>query len=376
MEPENKAKIAQTSPALQSPAEQWSEPEKPEKTKSEKPEKSGKGSKIALALTSILALAGIAFGVYGFFIKKPSSQEVLETIKDNAKLETISSVTDVKEVDAKDVTEDKEVTITNQYVKDDLNRKISILTGISDASKDDQPLLNSALAYNEAQNFYSRGFESTNEKAAAVLIASRTLFSSGSIDYLGLDKELLSYVNEHFPDYLSYMNFNGGTYQTISYDLANKIYIRMFNETLPKQDIDPQICGYEYSYVDSADVFLNSFPFHIGGCGGTGFASLFVRKDSYKAKGDEAYVYAHIASAHLSNCGGKDGGYKLFNDFYSTGESLDCSNVITDEIVINMGGIAAENLDPSLLDTAADYRFVFKKNPATGTYYFVNLEKL
>ncbi len=80
---EDKAKIAQTDPALQSPTEHGSEPLKPEKPK---PEKSGKGSKIALVLISILALAGIGFGVYGFFFKKPEEKPTENTA--NTELES------------------------------------------------------------------------------------------------------------------------------------------------------------------------------------------------------------------------------------------------------------------------------------------------
>ncbi|MBQ1528473.1 hypothetical protein IIZ77_02390, partial [Candidatus Saccharibacteria bacterium] len=367
---ENKEEIVQTDSALQSPAEQWSEPEKPEKTKSEKPEKSGKGLKIALALTSILALAGIGFGVYGFFIKKPSSQEVLETIKDDAKLETISSVTDVKEVDAKDVTEDKEVTITNQYVKDDLNRKISILTGISDIAKDDQSLIDNALAYNEVSNFYSRGFESSAEKATAVFQASKTFFTTNEGRYIDYDNsETASYIKTNFASELDYIKQT--TYQTISYSLANKIYSSMFNETLPKESVSTNICGYHYTYIEASDSFLFDGSVIAGGCGGTGFSGILVRKDSYKAKSDEAYVYAKIAIASILSCDGDSGPYKLFNDFYNDNRSdagnnqLDCKNVITEDIMLNGGGYLTSRPDSSVLDTAADYRFVFKKNPAT-----------
>lgn len=88
MEPENKEEIAQTDPALQSPTEHGSEPLKPEK--------SGKGSKIALVLISILALAGIAFGVYEYM---QNSDKVVKISELSAKLDLIKTETKTELVD-------------------------------------------------------------------------------------------------------------------------------------------------------------------------------------------------------------------------------------------------------------------------------------
>jgi len=336
--------------------------------------KEGKGMMFGMIACAILAIGGIGFGVYEM-TKKSSSSESIETIKNNGNidLESICAVTDIKEINEKEITADSEVEITNAYIKNDLNRKISILTSISNIEEDDKTVINNSIAYNENENFYSRGFESTSEKAMAVLIASDRYFKSYDVRDLEWAQDPVStYLRNTYASTIDSIK-QQGVYKSISYSLANKIYSGLFNEDMPKESFGG-FCPYHFTYIREADAFVNTMGYDgIGGCGGTGFMGVFVRKDSFKAKKDEAYVYAHIASAGLLDCGA-DGGYKLMNDFY-TYDALDCSNMISDNVPINMGGIATGEIDSSLLDQAASYRFVFKKN-TDGTYFFDKLEKL
>ena len=329
--------------------------------------KPGKGLVFGMVFAILLGLVGVAFGIYGFFFKAPDnggsqggdsdSGQVAEDLDDKDEPET-------KEETSKQSTKKEEETeIKNQYIKDDLNRKISILTGISNASKDDKKVINTAMSYNEVHNFYyNKGFQSTTEKAGAVLIGSMSLFERIN----GYDiKDSRNAVAEYFRSkYVDGRDYNSSNYniEYMPYEIANKIYKSLFNETMPKEDVKTKICSQEYSYVASADAFIRDVP---EGCGGSGWSGIFVRKDSYKAKGDEAYVNVKIAITELA-----ENGWEIFSDL-ENGTQLNKG-----EADIYQGVLQNDKLDSAVLDNATSYRFVFKKNANSGTYYFYKLEKV
>ncbi len=339
--------------------------------------KEGKGMMIGMICCAILALGGIGFGIYGFFFKKPSTSDALEAIKSDSNIETISTVANPEEIDTAKPLEEQEVTVANQYVIDDLDRKISILTGLNWLSDDHKSLINAALAYNKVAQFYNGNLETSVDKAATVFIASKVYFDSNSTWNLENKTDAVSaFIRNNYSDTLDVIKQYYDPYYTISYTLANKLYSGLFNETLPKESIDTGICGYHFSYIPEADTFISDSGFNgVGGCGGTGYSGILVRKDSYKAKGNEAYVYAKIASAHLS----EGEGWRVYDDFYDVKWwEDDLSNLTTiDDGSLNIynGVLQEEPSDYSFMNAATDYRFVFKKS-SSGTYYFDKLEKL
>ncbi|MBQ3293702.1 hypothetical protein IJG96_01030 [Candidatus Saccharibacteria bacterium] len=322
-----------------------------------------KNNKTVIALVCVLLVLALGIGAYFLFFNKPNSATTNQS-QNTTELGTQNPANDPPQ----DTPSDEETEITDQDLLADLNRKISILTGISNTSLDSGRLLNSALAYNEVENFYSRGFQSVDEKAGAVLIGSKSLFTFVSAqDYESRNDAINDYVKANYDQYVG---FNDG-YNYIAYDTANEIYSSMFNETLPKQNIETNICAREYVYVETADAFLEALG---GGCGGTGYSGIIVRKDSYKAKDNEAYVYAKIASTHIKN----GEGWRVYDDFYALKYGDDTSNLtVIDDGTLNIyNGVFQEMpSDYSFMDAAHDYRFVFKES-ASGTYYFNKLEKL
>lgn len=357
---ENSSNFSQTDPALQSTENQGSEPMITSKIQpSEEPEKpKAKNPFVATTiLFALLALAGLGFGFYEMTQVKPTPSTPSQG----------SQASDI------------EVTTSDQYLINDLSRKVSILTGVKDFAYDDKDLLNTPLAYNEVENFFSRGFESTTEKAGAVFIGSSKLFNSFEGSYIDSDNGAIAkYLKENLSslkpesmtesEFLDFIKKND--YAMVSYALANKIYSSMFNEALPKEDIETGICGNEYIYIKDADAFLAN-PRGMG-CGGTGWSGIFVRKDSYKTKGDEAYVYVKVASTHLNT---DAAGWVIYDDFYSLKEDKSEAKIIDDTIKIYNGYLQETPADNSFMDKASDYRFVFKK-ATNGTYYFDKLEKL
>ena len=362
-EPETNEEISQTPTALASSPEQGPKP----KNKLTVP----------LIIVSILAAAGLGFGIYGFFLKKPSTEETLDAIKTDDNIETISTVAKTEEIDTSKPIGEQEVTIANQYVLDDLNRKISILTGVGNLYEDNKSVINAMLAYNKTSQFYGGKLETVADKATAVFIASKVYFKNNSTWRLEDRSDAISvFIREKYSSTLDHIAQYHDPYYTISYSVANKIYSSLFNENLPKESIVTDICGYHFSYIPEADAFINDSGFDgVGGCGGTGYSGIIVRKDSYKAKGNEVYVYVKIASTHLK----ESEGWRVYDDFYDVKwweDDLSSLTTIDDgSLHIYNGVFQEEPSDYSFMDAAADYRFVFKKS-ASGTYYFDKLEKL
>lgn len=341
------------------------------------PPKQGNGSKIAIIILAILATAGLGFGIYGFFFKKPSTSEAIDILSQDD-LTAISVVSDTKELPTQDTT-NQEITITNPYILRDLNHKFAALNGFNYETESNQ-FQTAPWAYNDAVKLYN-GNDDYSFLGSKAIISELKPASAWSSFYNGLSDALKNYLNELNSKY----NLSEVSYDTVAatgfvpYEQANRAYhdLAGTDSDLAKSDYGTATCTV-YHYIAEADGFAGeSF-----GCGGAGYGSFMVRKDSFKAKGDEAYVYMHLISTSGVDHDDESGrdvchvldGWTTNIDGNGTEERSELDKFSPDSIWCTFpNNYATEH--SSLFDQAQAYRFVFKKN-SEGIYAFSKVEKL
>ncbi|MBR3320242.1 hypothetical protein IKG20_02975 [Candidatus Saccharibacteria bacterium] len=346
-----------------------------------KREKQKNPFKIATIICAILALAGIGFGIYGFFFKKPSADEAINSLSQED-VAAIAVVSDAKELPATNNSENQEITITNPYILRDLNHKFAMLHGVSsrtDTKAESNQFLTTMWAYNYTSNLYATNNYSFL-KDMAIVTASIAAEQQKSF-YNGL--------SDIIKKYLDTANQNNGSpqasYEEIAkagfatYEQANQAFhdLAGTGSDLPKED-GFHVCTH-YQYISEADGFLQVPG---GGCGGAGYGALMVRKDSLKAKGDEAYIYTHLLTTSGVDQESEPGknichvldGWRTKENVDDVEERKELDKFETNSLWCSFPDDYATTHD-SLFDQSQAYKFVFKKN-SEGIYSFERVEKL
>ena len=326
-----------------------------------------------MACCAALAVGGIGFGVYGLFFKKPSANEALGSLSQED-LATISVVSDVKELPTDKNSENQEVVITNPYVLRDLNHQFTVLNGFKYETEFDQ-VQTAYWAYNDAVKLYndSNDYSFLGGKAVAEELKPANTWNAF---YDGLSNTLRTYLN----NLNSEIGVPEADYETVArtgyvpYEQANRAYhdLADTDTDLAKKDYHMATCAVYY-YVTEADGFL-SYSY---GCGGAGYGSFMVRKDSFKAKGDEAYIYTHlISTSGIDDQGGCHvlNGWATNMDGNSVEERTEVDKFAPDSLWCSFPNDYAST-HASVIDQGQAYRFIFKKN-SEGIYSFSKVEKL
>ncbi|MBR3204164.1 hypothetical protein IKF81_00575 [Candidatus Saccharibacteria bacterium] len=338
-------------------------------------QKNGKGLKVAVVLLAILAVAGIGFGGYEFYINNQKKNNVSQ----NATYETAVKAPEQSSTGKSEIAEQKEIDITNEYVLRDLRQKLSKLHGLTYSSLEDYDTLRTAMAYNFIDHVYTNTLSSEQKTSISVKGELRPVNSFVSLYYENYAQQISSYIQSRDDASWWGNNIYSSDLDYIPYGLANKYYQDLFggNESISKQDIKTGVCGTEYLYVPSADGFIEA-P---SGCGGAGFPLVYVKIDSYKARGDEAYFDVRTATAFAVDFS-TSSDYTLYDGlYYNTKESnvnLPESNYYENgkEIGSLSGNTeSAETVFEQYGDQIKSYRFVFKMNK-DGVFYFSNVEAL
>lgn len=298
--------------------------------------KKPKGLITTTIILAILALAGVAFGIYGMFFKtQPNSQPEPNQTSNNTEEPTEEPT----------ITTNEETEITDTYILRDLDEKIALLHFTNQTG--------ATLDFPHGLHFefplYQNGTLGDVSKLMSV------------IGFLGNDvREIYSAERDTIAT-----NFNLSEdqkqllYNIIDAGVADNKYLDTFGEKpIRKTDISKAVCG-SYYYDQS----LNSY-FNLAGCGGTSPYASYYYKTKYTKDDDHAYVYIQTAVLNYEN--GKI--YCDAGSFESENAEL-CGTGTQD----GYGYTFTEN--DINRDSLATYRFIFNKAD-NGTYYFDKTERL
>ena len=243
--------------------------------------------------------------------------------------------------------------IEDTNVINELSKKVSWLNDVYGAGEEAM-FIHKPAAYNAIEEALYIKPLSDMQKA---VIAAKMAFAAEK-KTLGNERDaVLDEIQKHY-DSVSPGTYNVRNWTGISfspYDLANSNYHELFGyeNDIPKEYLKGT-CAEQYLYLNALDGYTNISD----GCGGYGWPVIYVRKDYFTKKNDEAFVYVRVVS-HLVEealCDGYVG--REGKSAKSLGCKLDVAEV-----------------EISDLDTAAVYKFSFKKNSA-GMYSFVEVEKI
>ena len=296
--------------------------------------------KIIIALLIVVLLGVAAFGVYQWWqgqnpspAPAPSSDEQ----KDDAPVET----------------SDKETTIEDAAIVKSLSQKVSWLNDVYE--DEESSFINSVIAYNSINSLYKNSLTASQKAIISMkgMISSETITLDQTKNQTSI-KQIEDHFSKSYPKSSGYNYPNGLEISFVSYKRANDSYHNLFDsETNIAKELLSGTCGEQYMYLSELDGYTNVAD----GCGGTGWSTLYLRKDKYTKQDDYAYVYARVKTLAIE--GALYDGYLNYDD-QKNHTSLDFSN---------------KKVGSSDLDGAALYRFVFKLNQ-NDVYNYVKTERV
>lgn len=319
----NQTTVEPVSPAPVTPAPS-TDPKKP------------KGLITTTIILAILAIAGVAFGIYGMFFKtQPNSQPEPNQTSNNTEEPTEEPTT----------TKNEETEITDTYILRDLDEKIALLHFTNQTG---------------TTLYFPHGIH-----------LEFPLYQNGTLDDVFKLMGVINFLGNDFrqiypaerdtiaTDFNLSENQKQLIYNIIDATVADNKYTDTFGEKpIRNTNISKTVCG-SYYY----DQNLNSY-FTLAGCGGTSPYASYYYKTKYTEDDDHAYVYMQTAVLNYEN--GKI--YCDAGNFESEDAEI-CGTGTQD----GYGYTFSEN-DISR-DSLATYRFVFNKAD-NGTYYFDKTERL
>jgi flagellar basal body-associated protein FliL len=323
------------------PTPEATEPPIASEEASEKTAKSN-AMKIIIALLIVVLLGVATFGAYQWWqSQNPSPSPAPAPSSDEPKDDTPVE------------TSDKETTIEDAAIVKNLSQKVSWL---NDVYKDEEsPFINNIIAYNSINSLYKNSLTATKKAIISMkgMISSETITLDQTKNQTSI-KQIEDHFSKSYPKSSGYNYPNGLEISFVSYQRANDSYHNLFDsETNIAKELLSGTCGEQYMYLSELDGYTNVAD----GCGGTGWSTLYLRKDKYTKQDDYAYVYARVKTLAIE--GALYDGYVNYDD-QKNQTSLDYSN---------------KKVESSDLDGAALYRFVFKLNK-NNTYNYVKVERV
>ena len=231
-----------------------------------------------------------------------------------------------KKEDSKQVVETKEVELTDETIKKDLETKIMFITSWDQVFDTDSNAI-SGYTFRYKNEVFGDSFNNLNDDLKLRIV----------LDSL--------YNTKKFNNIPSKNDYEPDKYE-ISQNDVNKAYNSYFGKDIPEnKDIDDKGC-FGYAFDSTKNIYYKYEPT----CGGTtGHVYLFYY-NKYTVKNDNAYVYVNYA-CELD---------KVYADLDSTKETKYDSKDF--------------KIDESNYKDFDEYKFTFKKDKS-GNYYFVSLEK-
>ena len=291
---------------------------------------------ITTAITcAILAVAGIAFGIYGmFFQPQPKCETNCE--------QTSGTASDIQESTSES---NEEVEITNTYILRDLDEKLALLHFTHQTS----PTLSFHFGLHSEFPLYKEG--NLNDTAKL----TRVVYSLGNYS-----REAYASEKEAIAANFGLSEFETSSIEVINADIADDKYYDTFGEKPVRETtIDRKVCN-SYTYDQSLNIY-----FSIPGCGGTSSLDSNYYKTKYTTQGDHAYVYVKTAVMDFSS-----------GNIYCDAGSFETENAaLCGSGTKNSDGMFEFSEDSIDHDSLATYRFIFNLAD-NGTYYFEKVEKV
>lgn len=314
-------------------------------------------SKLLIATTiicAILAITGIAFGVYGMFLKP------------TLKCETNCEQTSSSPSDDQEPTQfsNNEVEITDSATIDDLDKKIAILFNTDNTDRTFNTGM--GIAYYDLKLF-KQGDISESDKVRSVI--------TNALELKPLDEEKVNAAVSQNGYSGEIENLFRQSIKGVDGELVAKKYREVFGDTLVKGEI-VEYCGY-YKYNKQYDFYYSGIP----GCGGrTPYSELYY-KHSYTE--DENHAYVYTSAAVISPTFGKtpegynteDAPFYVYCDVSYLGDNGIVEDAKVCATLQSYEEKEAFRLDESNYEQYSNYRFVFDKN-IDGNYYFNRVEKI
>ena len=317
-------------PTIQTPTDNPPATSQPPATE----QKKQKALLITTIICAILAVDGVAFGIYGMFFHQEPTCEA----------ECTESTSDIPNNVEQDTSTDEEIEITDTYVLRDLDEKTALIHHTSQ--------LDSMLSFGGTHSEYMLYKNGTLNDTAKL---------TNTIEYLGnfLRTPTAMETDTIAADYNLSENDKLFLYKVIDADIADAKYYDTFGEKpVRNTEIDRSTCGI-YTYDQALNVY-----FTFSGCGGTSPIASFYFKTKYTKDSNHAYVYVQTAVINHET-----------RQIYCDAGTFETENAETCEKDTSSDNSAQLTEDDINRDSLATYRLVFNKAD-NGTYYFTKVEKL
>lgn len=284
----------------------------------------------------IVVLLFIIVGLLAVFIPP-----MLKATKNNEK------TTEEKDKKHKDKDETKETELTDQAIIDNLNLKIRYLT-------------------NESKEGVTYGYSFRNGEISDFGDFFHNLDDDLKLyvvlDYLYKENKFhaLAPENESDPLIATYVkNMGASEVKQITGQEVKQEYKNFFGTDQVDLTVLKERMCFNYKYASNKDLFYKEAPT----CGGSSASRIYVYKNKYSIKGDNAYVYVNYGMIKPKE--GSSNGMTIIKGLedeeeYKTVSSYEEARTFE---------INAENYKEF-----SEYKYIFQKDE-TGNYYFVSFEK-
>lgn len=306
----------------------------------------GKGLVVAIVITSVLAVCGIGFGIYGIINMNASKKPIGNSASDS---QTVV-----------DETSDQALSV---YETNDLiNKTLRLLGSRNGLSTEDY------YDGNSGDFIVYSGYMPTTQLVSNELDDSSKVYIT--LETTVLDKE--KYCNYQWTDGVkndidsalgqqaSSIDFGSTNMDCISYDKANSDHGSLWGESMPKINGTSSANTGDFAYGSNLDAYY----YHIIG-GRGGLCSSYVVGKIANIGDSQDYVYVDIDAGSFDICADSAG--ELYSDI-ERGELY--KTIEQDNIDWSGLGLTAEDYE-----VLQSYRFIFKKN-SDGIYSFSAVEKL
>lgn len=286
-------------------------------------EKKSNCSKIVIVILVILLLGACAYIAYDKLMVKEDNNLT------NEKKETTKS--------------DKETVISDNLLINDLSEKITYLNTarIYTGYEKFNDALNKSIeidAYN-FRDIYDKQL-SDDDKLDITLNSLEKNYVNLSVTYENMSDE----AKEIFKPYVEAGSINDIAEKQISSDNVEERYQLLFGEKVNNHSI--KSCPY-FTYDSKNNVYYYSRQ-----CGGTSDGTVYLYKNKFTTKDDNAYVYVNIGYAALA----------------------DDTSTYGDITRIEENTLENFSINESNYTKYSEYKYTFKKD-SNNNYYFVSVEK-
>ena len=286
-------------------------------------EKKSNGSKVVIFILVVLLLGACAYIAYDkLMVKEDNNQtnEKKETTKDG-----------------------KETVISDNLLINDLSEKITYLNTarIYTGYEKFNDALNKSIeidAYN-FRDIYDKQL-SDDDKLDITLNSLEKNYVNLSVTYENMSDE----AKEIFKPYVEAGSINDIAEKQISSDNVEERYQLLFGEKVNNHSI--KSCPY-FTYDSKNNVYYYSRQ-----CGGTSDGTVYLYKNKFTTKDDNAYVYVNIGYAALA----------------------DDTSTYGDITRIEENTLENFSINESNYTKYSEYKYTFKKD-SNNNYYFVSVEK-